>query len=204
MHAGSPSREELITVAMLDVENAQELAEQAGKKLAATTQEVVAEGRKRVGREAKKRARKLERKLEHRVTQAAKRAGRHAGGPQAPPPDGGPGRADCARGAGRRGHRRRLRGVAGAQPARRHGRAAPRPTRSVPRSRLRRRRTRVGDVTSRKAGRASPKRAFLTVTIAACAVESSRRQQLSSSSCWRACNPPAPRTAETSRTAASA
>jgi hypothetical protein len=56
-------------VAMLDVENAQELAEEAGKKLAATTQEVVAEGRKRVGRKAKKRARKLER----RVTEAAKR-----------------------------------------------------------------------------------------------------------------------------------
>jgi hypothetical protein len=56
-------------VAMLDVENAQELAEQAGKKLAATTQEVVAEGRKRVGRKAKKRARKLE----HRVAEAAKR-----------------------------------------------------------------------------------------------------------------------------------
>lgn len=56
-------------MAMLDVENAQELAEQAGKKLAATTQEVVAEGRKRVGRKAKKRARKLER----RVAEAAKR-----------------------------------------------------------------------------------------------------------------------------------
>jgi hypothetical protein len=56
-------------VAMLDVENAQELAEEAGKKLAATTQEVVAERRKRVGRKAKKRARKLER----RVTEAAKR-----------------------------------------------------------------------------------------------------------------------------------
>jgi hypothetical protein len=56
-------------VAMLDVENAQELAEQAGKKLTATTQEVVAEGRKRVGRKAKKRARKLER----RVVEAAKR-----------------------------------------------------------------------------------------------------------------------------------
>lgn len=56
-------------MAMLDVENAQELAEEAGKKLAATTQEVVAEGRKRVGRKAKKRARKLER----RVTEAAKR-----------------------------------------------------------------------------------------------------------------------------------
>jgi hypothetical protein len=56
-------------VAMLDVENAQELAEQAGKKLAATTQEVVAEGRKRVGRKARKRARKLER----RVAEAAKR-----------------------------------------------------------------------------------------------------------------------------------
>src|SRR5215211_7164887 len=68
-HTTSPSREELVTVAMLDVENAQELAEQAGKKLAATTQEVVAEGRKRVGRRAKKRARKLER----RVTRAAKR-----------------------------------------------------------------------------------------------------------------------------------
>jgi hypothetical protein len=60
-------------VVMLDVENAQELAEQAGKKLAATTQEAVAEGRKRVGRKAKKRARKLERKLEHRVAEAAKR-----------------------------------------------------------------------------------------------------------------------------------
>jgi hypothetical protein len=79
-------------VAMLDVENAQELAEQAGKKLAATTQEVVVEGRKRVGRKAKKRARKLTqevvaegrkrvgpkakkraRKLEQRVTEAAKR-----------------------------------------------------------------------------------------------------------------------------------
>jgi hypothetical protein len=56
-------------VAMLDVENAQELAEQAGKKLAATTQEAVAEGRKRVGHRAKKRARKLER----RVAEAAKR-----------------------------------------------------------------------------------------------------------------------------------
>jgi hypothetical protein len=56
-------------VAMLDMENAQELAEQAGKKLAETTQEVVAEGRKRVGRKAKKRARKLER----RVAEAAKR-----------------------------------------------------------------------------------------------------------------------------------
>jgi hypothetical protein len=60
-------------VAMLDVENAQELAEQAGRKLAATTQEVVAEGRKRVGPKAKKQARKLERKLEHRVAEAAKR-----------------------------------------------------------------------------------------------------------------------------------
>ena len=56
-------------MAMLDVENAQELAEQAGKKLAATTQEAVAEGRKRVGHRAKKRARKLER----RVAEAAKR-----------------------------------------------------------------------------------------------------------------------------------
>jgi hypothetical protein len=63
----------LITVAMLDVENAQQLAEQAGKKLAATTQEVVAEGRKRVGRKAKKRARKLEHRLERRVAEAAKR-----------------------------------------------------------------------------------------------------------------------------------
>jgi type VI protein secretion system component VasF len=60
-------------VAMLDVENAQELAEQAGKKLAATTQEVVAEGRKRVGRKAKKRAQKLEHRLERRVAEAAKR-----------------------------------------------------------------------------------------------------------------------------------
>jgi hypothetical protein len=60
-------------VAMLDVENAQQLAEQAGKKLAATTQEVVAEGRKRVGRKARKRAQKLERKLESRVAEAAKR-----------------------------------------------------------------------------------------------------------------------------------
>jgi len=60
-------------VAMLDVENAQQLAEQAGKKLAATTQEVVAEGRKRVGRKAKKRARKLEHRLERRVAEAAKR-----------------------------------------------------------------------------------------------------------------------------------
>ena len=60
-------------MAMLDVENAQQLAEQAGKKLASTTQEVVAEGRKRVGRKAKKQARKLERKLEHRVAEAAKR-----------------------------------------------------------------------------------------------------------------------------------
>ena len=64
-------------MAMLDVENAQELAEHAGKKLAATTQEVVQEvvdeGRKRVGRKAKKRARKLEQKLERRVTEAAKR-----------------------------------------------------------------------------------------------------------------------------------
>src|SRR4029450_2797681 len=58
---------------MLDVENAQQLAEQAGKKLAATTQEVVAEGRKRVGRKARKRAQKLERKLESRVAEAAKR-----------------------------------------------------------------------------------------------------------------------------------
>jgi hypothetical protein len=74
MHTKSPpAREELITVAMLDVEDAQELAESAGKKLAATTQEVVQEvvdeGRKRFGRKAKKRARKLER----RVTEAAKR-----------------------------------------------------------------------------------------------------------------------------------
>ncbi len=53
----------------LDVGDAHELAEQAGKKLAATTQEVVAEGRKRIGRRAKRRARKLE----HRVTEAAKR-----------------------------------------------------------------------------------------------------------------------------------
>lgn len=53
----------------LDVGNAHELAEQAGKKLAATTHEVVAEGRKRLGRRAKKRARKLE----QRVTEAAKR-----------------------------------------------------------------------------------------------------------------------------------
>ena len=60
-------------MAMLDVENAQQLAEQAGKKLAATTQEVVAEGRKRVGRKAKKRARKLEHRLERRVAEAAKR-----------------------------------------------------------------------------------------------------------------------------------
>jgi hypothetical protein len=60
-------------VAMLDVENAQQLAEQAGKKLAATTQEVVAEGRKRVGRKAKKRARKIEHRLERRVAEAAKR-----------------------------------------------------------------------------------------------------------------------------------
>ena len=60
-------------MAMLDVENAQQLAEQAGKKLAATTQEVVAEGRKRVGRKAKKQARKLEHRLERRVAEAAKR-----------------------------------------------------------------------------------------------------------------------------------
>src|SRR5438067_4160410 len=73
----SPVREELIAVAKLDVSldvgDAHELAEQAGRKLAATTQEVVAEGRKRLGRRAKKRARKLERKLEQRVTDAAKR-----------------------------------------------------------------------------------------------------------------------------------
>ena len=53
----------------LDVGDAHELAEQAGRKLAATTQEVVAEGRKRLGRRAKNRARKLE----QRVTEAAKR-----------------------------------------------------------------------------------------------------------------------------------
>lgn len=64
-----PSGEELITVAVLDVENAQELAEQAGKKIAEATHDVVEQGRKKVGRRGKRRARKLER----RVTQAAKR-----------------------------------------------------------------------------------------------------------------------------------
>src|SRR5256884_5471357 len=69
----SPVGEELIAVAKLDVSldvgDAHELAEQAGRKLAATTHEVVAEGRKRLGRRAKKRARKLE----QQVTEAAKR-----------------------------------------------------------------------------------------------------------------------------------
>jgi hypothetical protein len=73
MPQGVSVREELIVVAKLDVTldvgDAHELAEQAGRKLAATTQEVVAEGRKRLGRRAKKRARKLE----QRVTEAAKR-----------------------------------------------------------------------------------------------------------------------------------
>jgi hypothetical protein len=60
-------------VAVLDVENAQELAEQAGKKIAEATHDVVEQGRKKVGRRAKRRARHLERKLERRVTKAAKR-----------------------------------------------------------------------------------------------------------------------------------
>jgi hypothetical protein len=62
-------REELIVVAKLDVEIAQEMAEQAGKKIAETTHDVVEQGRKKVGPMAKKRARKLERKL----TKAAKK-----------------------------------------------------------------------------------------------------------------------------------
>jgi hypothetical protein len=60
-------------VAVLDVENAQDLAEQAGKKIAEATHDVVEQGRKKVGRRAKRRARHLERKLERRVTKAAKR-----------------------------------------------------------------------------------------------------------------------------------
>src|SRR5260370_8009941 len=73
MHTSVSVREELIAVAKLevslDVGDAHELAEQAGRKLAATTQEVVAEGRKRLGKRAKKRARKLQ----ERVTEAANR-----------------------------------------------------------------------------------------------------------------------------------
>ena len=73
MPTGVSVREGLIAVAKLDVSldvgDAHELAGQAGRKLAATTHEVVAEGRKRLGRRAKKRARKLE----QRVTDAAKR-----------------------------------------------------------------------------------------------------------------------------------
>ena len=73
MPTGVSVREGLIAVAKLDVSldvgDAHELAGQAGRKLAATTQEVVAQGRKRLGRRAKKRARKLE----QRVTDAAKR-----------------------------------------------------------------------------------------------------------------------------------
>ena len=73
MPTGVYVREGRIAVAKLDVSldvgDAHELAEQAGRKLAATTHEVVAEGRKRLGRRAKKRARKLE----QRVTEAAKR-----------------------------------------------------------------------------------------------------------------------------------
>lgn len=60
-------------MAVLDVENAQDLAEQAGKKIAEATHDVVEQGRKKVGRRAKRRARHLERKLERRVTKAAKR-----------------------------------------------------------------------------------------------------------------------------------
>jgi hypothetical protein len=64
-------------VAALDVENAQELAEQAGrkiagqagKKIAEVTYDVVDQGRKKVRRRGKRRARKLER----RVERAAKR-----------------------------------------------------------------------------------------------------------------------------------
>jgi hypothetical protein len=56
-------------VAVLDVQNAQELADQAGKKIAEATHDVVEQGRKKVGRRGKRRARKLER----RVAKAAKR-----------------------------------------------------------------------------------------------------------------------------------
>jgi hypothetical protein len=58
---GSPAREELIAVTKLDVENAEDLAKRAGKKLAIEAVEV---GRKRIRRRAERRGRKLERRLE--------------------------------------------------------------------------------------------------------------------------------------------
>src|SRR2546423_7724778 len=87
----SPVREGLIAVAKLDVSldvgDAHELAEQAGRKLAATTHEVVAEGRKRLRRRAKKRARKPE----PRGTGTGKRVPVHTpGDPKRPRPAGGP------------------------------------------------------------------------------------------------------------------
>lgn len=57
----SPSREELIAVTKLDMENAEDLAKQAGKMLAVEAVEV---GRKRIRRRVQRRARKLERSLE--------------------------------------------------------------------------------------------------------------------------------------------
>jgi hypothetical protein len=61
MQLGSPAREELIAVTKLDVENAEDLAKRAGKKLAIEAVEV---GRKRIRRRAERRGRKLERRLE--------------------------------------------------------------------------------------------------------------------------------------------
>jgi hypothetical protein len=60
------SREELIAVTKLDMESAEDLAKQAGKKLAVEAVEI---GRKRIRRRAKRQGRKLERRLE----KAAKR-----------------------------------------------------------------------------------------------------------------------------------
>jgi hypothetical protein len=65
MQTGSPSREELIAVTKLDV-NTEDLAKQAGKRLAVEAVEI---GRERIRRRAKRHARKLERRLE----KAAKR-----------------------------------------------------------------------------------------------------------------------------------
>lgn len=61
MQTESPSREELIAVTKLDMENAEDLAKQAGKKLAIEAVEV---GRKRIRRRAERHGRKLERRLE--------------------------------------------------------------------------------------------------------------------------------------------
>jgi hypothetical protein len=73
MHMGSPSREELIAVTKLDVESgeqlakqAEDLAKQAGKKLAVEAVEI---GRRRIRRRADRGRRTLER----RVERAAKR-----------------------------------------------------------------------------------------------------------------------------------